>query len=116
MKGRVTKMIEWETLNDEGDEIVVQITSRKEVCPRCDGEGMTWPEGLYFTSIDFEEDPDLQENIVTDMYNIICPKCKGKNVVDVPCESDPNYPAWCKYQDEEEAYQAMVASELRYGC
>lgn len=50
------------------------------------------------------------------MYNIICPKCKGKNVVDVPCESDPNYPAWCKYQDEEEAYQAMVASELRYGC
>lgn len=107
---------EWSRCTDTDEEEIVELRTRKEVCPTCEGQGKCWPRGLCFTQCDFEEDPDLYEHVQDGTFDRECPECRGLRVVDVVCESDPNYRAWQDHLEEEAAYERMCEAERRFGC
>lgn len=65
----------------------VRLPSKRDMCPTCEGEGTTVfgrmrGDAAVFTQEDFEEDPDLAENLENGVYDKECPHCKGTRVVD----------------------------------
>lgn len=120
--------------NDEGDEIELELPSKKEVCYECDGEGFVLIDGLRheaFTMEEFEEafddDEDRQAYFTRgSKYDQQCPQCKGQNVVDVvdeqyiPEELKAQYKEYQAYREEQDQadaeYDAMCAAERRMGC
>ena len=70
----------------------------KIVCPRCDGEGTVLnPEigGATFTAEDFEDDPDLADNLKSGVYDVQCPACKGNKVI-----TEGDYKEWSDAEAE----------------
>ena len=67
------------------------MSTRKEiiVCPRCGGRGVItnpsiYPEGGCFTQSEWAElDYDSQDMYMDGAYDVRCPDCKGRNVVEV---------------------------------
>ena len=67
------------------------MSTRKEiiVCPRCGGRGVItnpsiYPEGGGFTQSEWAElDYDSQDMYMDGAYDVRCPDCKGRNVVEV---------------------------------
>ena len=54
------------------------------VCPVCNGEGTTVNPDIDangLTHEDFYDDPDLREDYMSGLYNIICRACEGKRVI-----------------------------------
>lgn len=83
-------VIAFEVYDDDGGMTVCRIPSRKEVCWACDGEGSIVNPAIDGNGIstDSEEwaDPDFREAYMSGAYDVMCPECKGRNVIDVPNE------------------------------
>lgn len=76
-------------MDDEGCETEVTFPARYVVCHACEGSGKVLVEGLRgvaFTQEDFAEDPDFLPSMMAGAYDVMCPTCKGANVV---LEGDP---------------------------
>lgn len=72
------------------DEEEHELPSTKEVCPDCEGEGFVLNESMRhhaYTSEEFEEEFDEEGRAQYfrrgGIYDVQCPTCQGKNVVDV---------------------------------
>jgi len=88
------------------------------VCPTCDGRGThVNPDidrhGLSHT--DFDQDPDFREDYMRGVYDIECTTCKGQRVILVPTTAHGKA-ALEAAQEEERAYRAEVAAEIRMGA
>lgn len=120
-------MIRFTYEDEDGLELEVTLPSKREVCPTCDGTGTTvfgWGRDnpAVFTGEDFDQDPDLMEDLASGRLDRCCPECGGNNVVEVVDADllkirDPKvYKEWRADQRAEADYRAMVRSEQRFGC
>lgn len=127
-------MMELTYENDDGDEVVIEVPSKMEVCDDCEGHGTVLNESMRnyaYTSEDEEfHDPEFREEYFKrgGIYDVQCPTCKGKNVVEVPDEEAINrneklkadfekYSEWKDDRDQADAeYEAICRSERLMGC
>jgi hypothetical protein len=99
----------------------IKLPTRKEVCPRCRGEGKhdhpAFSNGI--SQEEFEEDPDFADNYHAGVYDVQCTECNGLRVVDVidEAELDPSVleglRAWRREMAE---LRAIEAAERRAGA
>lgn len=114
------KGIEFTVVTDDGDEIVLEIPARYEVCPRCEGHGKHVNpnvDGHGLSREDFAEDPDFAEAYFGGMYDVTCHECRGTRVILVPDEGRADADTLARYrrmQDEEAEYRREVMMERRY--
>lgn len=103
----------------------VKLPTKKEVCPRCDGEGThVNPAVDGFTANDLDEryGPDADEFLegyFRGDYDVRCEECRGENVVDVVNEEglDPEIlQDWEAYLASYYEDLAIQASERRMGA
>ena len=89
------------------------MTTKYEVCPRCDGEGYVSKLGAFNRDwVEEEYGPDAEEFMAEytkrgGAYDEFCPECKGERVVTAECVEE--------YQQELE-YEAERMAEIRAGC
>lgn len=75
-----------------GNELVHIFPTKKEVCPRCEGEGRHVNPSIDGHGITAEEwlgpdwDDESRETYLAGGYDVPCYECKGLRVVDVPDE------------------------------
>lgn len=75
---------------DEETETML-VPARMEVCPECEGHGSVLTQGLRGEVIDFSDwDDDEREGYFNGRYDVMCPCCKGANVIPVPDEESMN--------------------------
>lgn len=107
----------------DGNETVLVLPARYEVCGRCHGKGTHVNpsiDGNGITSDEMDElGPEFLEDYLGGVYDVPCEECEGERVVLVPDE-DRCSPAQLKaYRDhlrEEYEYRAEVAAERRMGA
>lgn len=119
------------TIDDEGCEHEHELPARREVCPRCEGYGTHLNPSIgehAYTREEFEEsfhDPEDRAEYFKrgGIYDVTCERCKGERVIDVldraACTTDEQRAALKVYdrqQREDRDYQALCASEQRFGC
>jgi hypothetical protein len=101
------------TWDAEGGIYAIAVTT-KIVCPRCRGNGkIVNPnvDGHGITQEEFDEDPDFKDNYFSGVYDITCPQCKGRNVVD---ELDQeNNPKWLLDIVEQREYERYADERMR---
>lgn len=107
---------------DNEDDQIGDPPSRKEVCPRCHGNGTHVNPGVDGNGLD-PYDPDLDEDFWDDyrsgVYNVTCEECGGRNVVDVFDESAlrPDVlKAWEEWQREMWESYSISAQERAMGA
>ncbi len=109
---------------DDGEDIEVELKTKMEVCPRCNGKGTHVNEaidGNGITQSDREDwaDDDFMEDYMAGVYDVVCSECHGQNVVAVPDEerNSPEimeaYDEWCR---DEYAYRIECEEERRMGA
>jgi len=110
------------------DETTHTFPSKKVVCPDCDGHGTVLNpsmRGHAYTQEEFSDFSDEEQDAYFNrggMYDVTCPTCGGKNVVDEPDESrfteedKEVFACWQKQQKEEEWYDALCRSEIENGA
>lgn len=90
-----------------------------EVCDVCDGRGTHVHPGVDSHGIsaeEFHEDPDFAESYMSGHYDVQCYRCRGKNVIPVPDEDDPNI---AEYNECVHGHYEMLAemrAEQRMGA
>lgn len=107
------------TVYDDNDEIV-HLKTIKEICPRCNGNGVhdCWEGGMTADEMD-EQGPEFLDDYLGGMYNTCCTECNGKSVIDVVDEDrNPKELLELYYQAEqaEHEYQAERRAEMRMGA
>lgn len=120
--------------DEDGEEITIEVPSKMEVCYDCEGHGMVLNESMRnyaYTSEDEEmHDPEFREEYFKrgGIYDVVCPTCKGKNVLAVPDEETINkneklkseyekYEEWKEDRDRADAeYEAECRMERLMGC
>lgn len=120
--------------NDDGDEVVISLPCKMEVCPECKGHGYILSEGLRgvaFTPEEFNETFDDDESRSEyfrrgGMYDQVCDECHGKNVVAIvdekrlTDEQKVQYAEYQQYKEDEWACDADIRAERdaerRAGC
>lgn len=105
----------------DDDDNELQITTAKEVCPTCRGEGTHVNpsidgNGITADEWNYEWGEEEKEMYLSGGYDVVCNHCGGKNVIDVPDETHPNYPAYYAYMEAEWEMQAEMEAERRAGC
>ena len=111
---RFTQSITVELETDDGDFVDVELPSKFELCPRCDGRGShvnPSVDGDGLTREDFEQDPDLEESYFSGVYDVACEECKGLRVGEVPDEEECKR---CKLFDQLEAHREAEADRASY--
>lgn len=122
--------IEVDVLED-GGEVTYKLPAKYVVCSHCEGHGTHLNEAIRQHAYSMEEferefpEPEQREAYFRrgGMYDVQCSRCKGLRVVAIvdrrQCSS-PEQQRLLKELDrqarEEESYQQLVQSELRYGC
>jgi hypothetical protein len=112
--------------DDDGEPIEVECPTRKEVCPKCRGEGTHIHQAFIdeaFTREDAERDGlDFYEEIdamQAGRYDVPCNRCHGLRVVDVP-DRDALTPeereALAEHEEDERQFEAQCRAERLYGC
>jgi len=115
------------TYSDEDEEVEVAATIpvKFEVCSLCDGRGVHTDPSIDcngLTSDDFYDDPDFEEEYFSGSYDVTCYECGGRRVSPVIAKgalNDEQSAVLRQIQEDAEAeaeYEALVASEIRYGC
>lgn len=101
----------------------VDLPAVYEDCDRCRGTGShTNPsiDGNGITASEmYELGPDFQRDYMRGVYDVQCYDCKGRRkvlVVDEARADKEALSAFNKAQEDEWHYEAMCASERRYGC
>jgi len=118
--------------NDEGEEVSLTLPAKMEVCYDCEGHGYVLNESMRYyayTSEDEEmHDPEFCEEYFKrgGIYDVVCPTCKGKNVLPTVNEEALNekqkadyevYREWKEDQDRADAeYEAECRMERLMGC
>ena len=115
--------------DEDGEEIVHEFPSTKEVCSNCRGEGTHLTPGMRdhaYSQEDFENefDTDEQEAYFTrgGRYDVTCESCDGLRVVDVIDESrfsekdKEMFEIFCEHEKDQAEYDAMCAAERRMGA
>lgn len=91
--------------NDFGVERIISLPAKKEVCDRCEGEGMILNPSIgehAYSAEEFDEafEPGSEEREHYfkrgGMYDVTCPECKGQNVVTVIDRDQMTKPAHLK--------------------
>lgn len=110
--------------DDNDKEIVVVLPVLYEVCYTCDGKGKHVDPSIDSGGICYDDmEPDFEEEYVTGRYDVTCYGCKGKRVLPVVIDRKllndtqrecMDYLDW-KAQDDAD-YDAIRASEIKYGC
>jgi hypothetical protein len=107
-------------VNDEGDEIELEIRSKKVVCWQCRGEGTHVDPAIDGHGITQEEmdrlGPEFLEDYLRGMFDVPCQECNGLRVLDEPDPEDPNYALWEQDMTDEADYRAEREAEMRAGC
>lgn len=76
-----------ETFDKDGDEVVLNLPAKFEVCGTCEGRGTHVNpniDGNGLTAEDFAEDPDFEEAYFRGDYDVTCKTCHGARVVAEP--------------------------------
>ena len=115
--------------DEDGEEVSVDLPSRKVVCPACKGEGsLLHPSmrGHAYTQEEFAEAFSEEEAAEYTRrggrYDVQCEQCRGKNVVDevaedrLTVEQREHYDRWCESQREDAEYEAMCRAERLRGA
>ena len=121
MTGGPTR-IELTVWNDQGDEVVLAIPAKFELCPRCRGVGShvnPAVDGQGISQEDFDQDPDFQEAYFRGDYDVACHRCQGEKVIKV-IDRERATEAEKKLFDANEReladYDAEREAERRAGC
>ena len=120
-------MIKITIYDNDGNECVHELPSKKEVCWDCEGEGWVLNESMRshaYSSEEFEEAFDEEDDRLEyfrrgGIYDVKCPTCKGANVIDVIDRGACDVEILAEYdrQEEERENRYMERqSEIRYGC
>jgi hypothetical protein len=118
-------IIQWETENDEGDEVVEELPAKYAVCSRCRGEGSHVNpaiDGHGLSREDFDEDPDFEEAYFEGRYDVTCHECKGERVVleldeeTAGRECPELLERYIDFLKDEAEYDAICAAERRMGA
>ncbi len=120
--------------DEDGEEIELELPSKKEVCPSCEGHGTQLHSalrGVAYTSEEFEEcfpeDEDKSEYFRHGgRYDVTCEECHGDNVVKVVDESrlteeqKAQYQVYQEYAERRAQIESDMAEEAaaerRMGC
>ena len=115
--------------NDNGDEVVVDLPGKYEVCSDCDGHGTVLNESMRFHAYteeefsDFSDDDREQYFKRGGIYDVVCPTCKGKRVegvVDEDAKFTPEQTEALKAMREREAdrreYESLCRMERMMGA
>jgi hypothetical protein len=107
-------------LRPEGWDGKMEVPCTREVCPLCDGRGRVVNPSIDaggITESDWSRwDQDERESYWSGAYDMTCPRCLGRNVVDVPGfepEIQKTIDAWARSEAD---YAELVAFERRHGC
>lgn len=100
--------IDWEKMNDDGEEYIVEVPAKYAVCTDCEGVGKTLNENLRggFTQEQFDEcfdDEDSKSEYRKGghgIYGVTCKTCKGRTTVLVPDTDTKLGREYDKYLDE----------------
>lgn len=119
-------MIKITLQHDDDSEEDFELPSKMEVCDDCNGETYVLCEGMRgvgYSREDFENDFDDEEReeyfTRGGRYDVVCPTCKGKNVVPVVdldhCtpEQKEIYQAWETQEEERGRWDAEDAATRR---
>lgn len=123
-----TMTCKWVT--DDGDDEEYDFPAVKEVCDECEGHGSVLNPSIgeyAYTSEEFDEsfpeDEDKRQYFKRGgIYDTTCPRCKGKNVMDVidPASFDEEdkemYVSYQKAEEEDYNFRMLQASERRMGA
>src|SRR5579871_2228948 len=99
---------------DGDDEVTVQLPSKFEVCPRCEGHGTHLNPNIgqhAYSREEFEEafsdDEDREQYFKRGgIYDVSCEQCSGKRVIEVPdpkamnAEQKAHFKAYTKSERE----------------
>jgi hypothetical protein len=122
---------EFTATDEEGDEYQVELPTRFEVCPRCEGHGTHLREGIgehAYSREEFEEafsDEEEREQYFKrgGRYDVSCERCSGTRVVaviDVDAHLTPGQRAAIddvrRRNRELAELNAMERSEILAGC
>lgn len=110
----ITVLIQDEETESEEE---LDLPAKKEVCHDCQGHGTVLNESMRnhaYSAEEFQDsfDDDEQRHYFQrgGMYDVLCPTCKGVNVVDVidreACDRDPKLKIILKRWDEQEEERA----------
>lgn len=105
--------IEIEDPDNEDEMMEVTLRTSFELCPTCEGSGVSCG-GLVFTQSDFDEDPDLRQNLAEGLYDRPCHECNGLRVIEVVDEDQPYYEQYLRQEQARADYEAERRSEMRY--
>lgn len=101
--------------DDDGNE--VELPTRYEVCPTCDGEGKS---SAYLGVIERDDwSPEELEDYLRGAYDRRCDECQGERVVAVVDEdrlTPVQLKLWREWQESEAQYRAMCEAERRMGA
>lgn len=124
--------------NEDGEEVTVDLPSKKCVCPECEGEGAVLRDGLRgvaFTQSDMEDwDDDFRREYFTkglektgpnspkvpkSRFDQVCPECHGDRVIDEVDENNlsedekVHFDAWQESENLKHEYDRAFAAESR---
>lgn len=116
---------------ETGEEVLHEVPSVKGVCDDCGGEGFVLNESMRdyaYSMEEFMEEFDYEERQQYfqrgGMYDVPCPTCKGKNVIDVinreACERDSDlkkvlaqYDDYLRREAEYERICALNSNQIK---
>jgi hypothetical protein len=101
-----------------GDEVEVQLPSKFEVCPRCEGHGThlnpsigqhAYSMEVFRESFDDEEAEQYFKR--GGIYDVTCEQCGGKRVTEVPDEAAMNAEQKAQFKEWEDAEAERARSD-----
>lgn len=117
-------MITVKYTNDNEEEVELKLPSKMEVCSRCEGHGSILNPSIgehAYTMEEFRESFDEEEREQYfkrgGIYDVQCPVCCGRNVVEVidedhiPEAQKVQYEAYCEYQNMQARFDAEERHE-----
>lgn len=104
---------------DDDDTEKMSLPTKMEVCPRCKGRGTHMNPNIdghgISASDECWDDDDFREMYFGGGYDVVCEKCNGRNVVEVPDEdrmTPEQCEAWSKHLAEEAEYESIRRAEM----
>ena len=108
--------MQFETIDEEGNEVVHELPHKNEICPRCDGYGAHVNPNVDPFEPDCEED---LENYIGGVYDIRCLRCNGNKIIQVVDEAKCDktlLKEYLDYQEDLRQHRAEQESERRMGA
>lgn len=106
--------------DDWADETRLIVPAKREVCSRCNGEGVhDHPAFSNGPSPEMFDDPDFREDYMGGVHDVSCSECDGKRVTDVPdwdAMTERQRELAEQHWQDESNHAAEVAAERRAGC